>query len=74
MHRKPSKQYPWQGLTLFAIVLLGATVSIAVSASGCGPNDVFIHNCPDAGQQDGGDAGDDAGPVDPVCNQTQQGV
>jgi hypothetical protein len=42
-----------QSSTLFMAVLIRAAASIAALMSGCGTT-VLIHDCPDAGAQDGG--------------------
>lgn len=67
MRSTASKQSKWQSATIFVAVLVSAAVSITSLASGCGPNDVTIHNCPDGGGPDGGDAGDGGGGSDPFC-------
>lgn len=49
-----SNQLKWRSAALITALLVGASASIATMASGCGPNDVIIHDCPDSGAQDGG--------------------
>jgi hypothetical protein len=69
MRNTVSKKSKWQSTTIFLFVLASAAVLIASFASGCGPNDVTAHFCPDGGVPDGGDAGDGgAGGSDPFCN------
>jgi hypothetical protein len=63
MRRTVLKRLKWQSSTRFLAALLAAAASIAAMAmaSGCGPNDVAIHDCPDAGKPDGGDGGNAGG-------------
>ena len=70
MRRTASKQLRWQSATIFTAVLVGAASSIAAMASGCGPNEIILNNCPDAGAPQGGDAGKGGGGGldDPYCD------
>lgn len=57
MRTTASKRTKWQSTTLFAAMLAISVATIATTSSGCGPNDVVIHDCPDAGMEDGGSGG-----------------
>lgn len=63
MRRTVLKRLKWQSSAGFLAVLLAAAGSIAATAmaSGCGPNDIHIYDCPDAGNPDGGDGGNAGG-------------
>ena len=68
MHYTASKQWKWRSATIFTAVLVGVGSSIVVIASGCEPNIITLNDCPDAGVQDGGDAGQGGGaPENPYC-------
>lgn len=63
MRRAVVKRLKWQSSAGLLAALLAAAGSItaAAMASGCGPNDVHIHDCPDSGKPDGGDGGNAGG-------------
>lgn len=61
MHRIASKQLKWQSAALFVALLVGVAALSAMVASGCGSNDITIHDCPDSGTPDGGGGGGGAG-------------
>lgn len=67
MQNIEARQSKWQSVPILVLALIGAAVSIAAIASGCGPNDVTIYNCLDAGTPDGGDAGNGGGGGDSFC-------
>jgi hypothetical protein len=62
-----ANQPKWLNVPVLMLMLAGAAVSMAAVTSGCGPNDVTIHQCVDAGMPDGGDAGNGGGGGDPLC-------
>ena len=54
MRRGASIDSKWKSVILFAALLVGAAASSVTTASGCGPNDIIIHDCLDSGAPDGG--------------------
>jgi hypothetical protein len=54
MRRTESNPLKWPSAMVITALLVVAAASIATMASGCGPNDVIIHDCPDSGARDGG--------------------
>lgn len=48
-----SKKSRYQSAGIFTAALVGVTTVIAAISSGCGPNDVIIHDCPHGENADG---------------------
>ena len=61
MIRTVPKQWRSQSVTIFVAVVVGATASIAVIASGCDTGVILIRDCVDAGAQGGGGGGGEGG-------------
>lgn len=69
MPRSASKDLRWKSVTLFTLLLICAAASSATTATGCGPNDIVIHDCLDSGTPDGGGgAGGGGGSSNTGCN------
>jgi hypothetical protein len=67
MYGKLWRRLGLRHMTIGAAALSCATIVYAVAASGCLNNVAIIHECPDAGDTDAGDAGTGGASSDPFC-------
>lgn len=67
MRRAAPRQWKWRGAAILTAMLVGAATSTSMAVSGCGPNEVILNDCVDAGASDGGDSGDGGGFNLPPC-------